>query len=137
MSVQITPKEEDCLEAIYNGNNRVKSIAKELGVKAPTVIEMLERMEKKGLVKHKKYGPVELTEAGREIAEQIVRRHNILENFFSEILGLDENISREEACKIEHYLYEESIERLVLFIEFLKENYGKEIFSKFKDSLEE
>ena len=134
--MDVTPKEEDCLEVIYRGDKRVKDIAKKLNIKAPTLVELLERMERKGLIVHKKYGPVELTEKGREIAEKVLRRHGILTNFFIEVLGMDAEKGEEEACRIEHYLDEETIERFVDFIHFVKEEFDGEVLKKFREFIE-
>ena len=69
-------------------------LASMAGVKMPTAVEVIKKLEEKGLVCKKPWGPVSLTEKGLEEARKIVYRHRIIETFLSKYLDLDE----EEAC---------------------------------------
>ena len=73
-----------------------------------------------GLVQHEKYGYVELTAEGEEIAKETIRRHKALKCFFNQALGIDEKTAEEDACKIEHVISVASMERLVKFLEFME-----------------
>ena len=94
MSAQLSSTMEDYLEAIYvleiaGSVPRVRDIARAMGVKMPSVTSALRTLKGEGVVRHEKYGYVELTETGRELAEQIHRRHITLVGFLSKILQLD------------------------------------------------
>ena len=86
---ELTPSEEEYLEAIYvgeeKGGGRVKvgELAGSLGVKAPSVVEMLRKLKKRGFVGYDRSG-VKLTKRGRELAVQIVRRHQLAERLLSD-----------------------------------------------------
>ena len=115
---------EDYLEAIANIQQqkkvvRVKDIAKYLKVKMPSVSGALKSLVNKNLVNHESYEYVGLTEQGQQIAQEVARKHEILRRFLVDILGLDENSAREEACNMEHTIGKQSLQRLVKFVEFV------------------
>ena len=94
----LTRRERDCVVAIReNGSTefpiRLSEIAKIMGLKPPTVIEILKRLEYKGLVTREK-GMVVLTDSGKESYNYIVNCHRILETLF-----VESGIDLEEACK--------------------------------------
>ncbi|MCX8189422.1 MAG: metal-dependent transcriptional regulator [Nitrososphaeria archaeon] len=64
------------------------------GVKMPTAVEVVKKLEEMGFVYRKPWGPVKLTENGIKVAERIVFRHRIIETFLYRFLGLD----YESAC---------------------------------------
>lgn len=80
-------------------------IADRLGVSRPAVSEMIRRMTTEGLVRTNK-GTIGLTDAGRRLAEQVVRRHRLAERFLTDILGLAWAEAHHEAGKWEHVLSE-------------------------------
>ncbi len=115
---------EDYLEAIYNlsADNhfaRSKDIANLLEVSRASVTGALRQLAEKDLINYKPYGYVTLTEAGRRIASRVTHRHRILNIFFSDVLGLDAEVSGRAACKAEHALGSEIIQRLILLSKFL------------------
>lgn len=62
-------------------------VAEMLGVSAPTVSEMLKRMEADGLIERGSRKEAILTEQGRHEAERVVRRHRLIEVFLTEFMG--------------------------------------------------
>lgn len=125
MEAQLSAPMEDYLEAIYELQftepvARVKDIAKAMRVRMPSVTSALRTLKSEGLVRHQKYGHVELTERGREIAEQIHRRHITLVDFLKNILQLDDEQAQEEACELEHHLSPLTLRRLLGFMEFVQ-----------------
>jgi DtxR family Mn-dependent transcriptional regulator len=80
-------------------------IADRLGVSRPAVSEMIRRMTTEGLVRTTK-GKVTLTDKGKSLAEQVVRRHRLAERFLTDILGLSWAEAHHEAGKWEHVLSE-------------------------------
>ncbi len=120
----LTPVVEDYLEAIFDLQKeknfvRVKDIAKRMKVKMPTVTSMLKNLDKKKLVKYRKYEFIELTKNGAEIGKEIRRRHEILFKFLTKILNINPKTANEEACKMEHTLSSSTLDSLTDFIEFI------------------
>ena len=115
---------EDYLEAIYElvcekGYARTRDIASKLGVKPPSVTEMLQKMGRQGLIIYKRYHEVQLTEKGEKLAKSVIKRHRLLKEFLM-LLGLDEKIAEEDACEMEHSIHTKTVERLALFMQYLK-----------------
>ncbi|MGB9728725.1 MAG: metal-dependent transcriptional regulator [Thermoprotei archaeon] len=70
-------------------------IAKALGVKAPSVIDMIKRFSEMGLVKHTPWKGIQLTEQGIHEVRMLIRNHRILETYLYQVLG----INVKEACE--------------------------------------
>lgn len=116
----ISESNEDYLEAIYllgkeHGTVKVKDIAFELGISLPSVSEKLRVLEGKGLVKCEKYGPVELSSRGRNVARKVYSNHKLLADFFV-LLGVDRKTALEDACNAEHVLSKKSLEKVKEFM---------------------
>jgi DtxR family transcriptional regulator, iron-dependent repressor len=89
-------------------------IADRLQVSRPAVSEMIRKLEAEGLVTHE--GSVELTDAGKALAQRVVRRHRIAERFLTDILKLSWAEAHHEAGKWEHVMsehVEDAINRLL------------------------
>lgn len=119
-----TPAMENYLEGIYNLSKnkrvvRVKDIAKSVGVKMPTVTNMLKSLQERGFVKYERYEYLELTKEGEDVGKEIDRRHHVLRDFLIDILGVDFDKADEEACKMEHTIGPSTMERLVAFVDFI------------------
>ncbi len=117
--------EEDYLETLYiiqqKGRvTRVKDVAEALDVKMPSVVSAIRSLSEKGLVEQEKYGHIELTKMGENIAKDVYARHKLLYAFFYEILGLDPEIAEEDACRMEHHLSPQTRERLLRIVEFTR-----------------
>ncbi len=126
MEKALSPAIEDYLEAIYivrrrKGKVRVSDIARLLGVRMASVTQMLRKLAQMGFVEHERYGHIDLTEEGEKVAERVLRRHETLKEFLV-ILGVDEQIAEEDACKIEHVLHHQTLEKLVEFVEFVRKS---------------
>ncbi len=126
MAEALSASLEDYLEAILGVIERkqkvhVNDIAERLGVTMPSVTGALRRLVKRKLVRHQPYGAVDLTEKGREIAEEVMRRHRLLTTFFERILGLDAKLAQKNACQMEHVMDREALERLARYVEFAEE----------------
>ena len=115
---------EDYLETILllarkNVQVRVKDIAAERNVKAPSVSLALGKLSNFGFVAHHRREFVELTPAGEHEAQRVYSRHTILTRFFSEILQMPAKAAGEQACAIEHVLTDDGMDRLTRFFEYL------------------
>lgn len=115
-----TKSTEDYLEAIIilreTGAATVTGISRLLEVKKPSVNAAINRLAARGLVTHEKYGPIELTEKGDRIATEVYARHKLLRHFLRDILKVNPETANAEACKVEHCISEESLDKLNSFI---------------------
>lgn len=117
---------EDYLESIYhieasNGAARAKDIAMAMKVKNASVTQALRSLAEKKLVNYAPYEVITLTKQGREIAVDVVRRHEILEQFLSQVLGLPPEEADENACRMEHSVSRPIIDRLIKFVEYFQD----------------
>ena len=78
------------------------NIAKAMQLSPPTVHEMIKRLEKDGYVTRSADKILHLTEEGRIEAEQITRRHRMIERFLTDVLGIPWDEVHEEAERLEH-----------------------------------
>ncbi|WP_406661095.1 metal-dependent transcriptional regulator [Methanolobus sp. ZRKC3] len=118
-----TERAEDYLKAIEKiierkGYAQVKDVSRELELSSPSVTGMFKKLTKMGYINYEKYGGVTLTEEGEKIAKSTMEKHSIIRDFLL-ILGLDEDTSNQDACKIEHVLAPETFEMLTKFVEFI------------------
>jgi len=116
---------EDYLEAIHHivrakGAARGKDISDRLKVKRSSVTGALRALAEKSLVNYAPYDLVTLTPEGGRIAERIVHRHEVLKDFISRVLGLEEGLADETACRMEHAVSEPVLERLAHFSDFIR-----------------
>ena len=112
---------EDYLEAIRTLSHKgepvtVTQLSDALSVSKPSVTAAMAKLSGEGLVKHERYGSVDLTPRGKVIAEDVCRRHGALKVFLTEILGVPAEAAEEEACQLEHHLSHDSSVRLTRFV---------------------
>lgn len=116
---------EDYLQAIYHLQEshrvaRVKDIADQMNVQPASVTGALKALANRGFVNYSPYSPITLTAAGRRLGQDIVRRHDILKEFFINTLQLHPQQAEANACRIQHAIDAVAVDRLVHFLEFLK-----------------
>ena len=88
-------------------------ISERLGHSGPTVSQTVGRMERDGLVVVSDDRSLELTDAGRGKAVDVMRKHRLAERLLSDVIGLDWAYVHEEACRWEHVMSEQVERRLV------------------------
>ena len=76
-------------------------LAKIFGVKLPTVLSELKRLEKLNLIEYSRASGVRLTPLGEEVSDELIWRHRVMETFFCSELGLDLEVACEAASKVE------------------------------------
>ena len=121
----LTPTMEDYLEAIFNLGRekrvvRVKDIARRLGVRMPTVTNMLKTLNERKFIDYEKYEYIEITDKGAVVGEEIHRRHRVLRSFLRDILNINNETADVEACKMEHAVSDSTLDRFVDFMEFVQ-----------------
>jgi len=92
------------------------NIARAMQLSAPTVHEMLGRLEQDGYVTRADDRSVEFTELGRREAEAMVRRHRMIERFLTDVLGVPWDEVHEEAERLEHAMSPVLEERMMAAI---------------------
>lgn len=118
----LTPTMQAYLMAVYalgSGGNAVTSgaLAERLGASPSTVTEGVRKLVALELADHRPYAPVELTEAGRELAVAMVRRHRILETFLARCLGYSWDEVHAEADALEHVVSDRFVDALDGFLD--------------------
>jgi len=109
---------EDYAKAIYaleardNQPVSTTALAERMGVTAASASGMVKRLGELGLVTHRRYHGVLLTEAGRRVALEVIRHHRLLELYLVESLGVPWDRVHQEAEVLEHVLSEE-LEELI------------------------
>src|SRR4030042_6556135 len=115
--MEVTAVIEEYLECIYklkekSGVARTSDIVKTLNVTAGTVTNTVEWLEKQGLVTHRPYKGVKLTQKGTKIALRVIRKHRLSERLLVDILHMKQAKVHDIACKLEHCITDEMIEPL-------------------------
>ena len=78
------------------------NVCRAMQLSAPTVHEMVGRLERDGYITRDKNRTIAFTPAGTEHAEGIVRRHRLIERFLTDVLGVPWDEVHEEAERLEH-----------------------------------
>lgn len=117
----ITQAIQDYLKVIFKlGTNgkavNTNAIAERLNVSQASVTGMIKKLADLKLIRHVPYRGVELTQAGRKIAVEIVRHHRLLELYLAEALGYSWDQVHDEAEKLEHVISEEFEQKMAEFL---------------------
>ncbi|MCS6822154.1 MAG: metal-dependent transcriptional regulator [Microscillaceae bacterium] len=123
--IKLSLNEEDYLKTIYQisvkqGRSEVSTneIAKRISLSAASVSDMLKKLAQKELIHYVKYQGVSLTQEGKNIAIDLVRKHRLWETFLVEKLGFSWDEVHEIAEQLEHIQSDKLIERLDEFLGF-------------------
>jgi DtxR family Mn-dependent transcriptional regulator len=112
----MTESLEDYLEIISlladRGKKRVTDIALEMGVSKPSVFGAIKVLAEGNLVKHERYGEIELTKKGKQRADKIQEKHWFLTDFLHKVIGVSLENAEKDACKMEHILSDETLIKL-------------------------
>lgn len=118
--------EENYLKAIYalevspSLPVSTNEIAKRLNAKASSVTDMLKKLSEKGYVDYQKYQPAQLTEKGRLLALNVIRKHRLWEYFLVEKLNFGWEEVHDIAEQLEHIQSKELTNRLEKFLGYPK-----------------
>lgn len=120
--MQIKESAENYLEQILIINNkkgycRSIDICNEMGFSKPSVSVYIKNLREDGYISVDDSGNITLTEKGKEIADKIYDRHNVIAGFLMQ-LGTSEETAYKDSCKIEHDISEESF--LLIKEQYLK-----------------
>lgn len=98
---------------------RVRDIARRLGVGMPSVSVALKALGERGLVNYDPYQVVTLTPSGERLGQGITRRHTVLQGFLEDVLGVERPLAASNACRMEHAIDDEVLDRLRDFAGFV------------------
>jgi len=123
MRGSVSARAEDYLRAIcviiqQKGYARTNDISKELGVRQPTVVEMMTKLHKRGFVIYEKYGGISLTPQGKDIVKVVKKRHDTFQKFLN-LISVPEDIASKDADVLEHLLHPETIHQFESFVDFI------------------
>ena len=118
--MKVYESEEMYLETILNLKNKkslVRSvdIVEELGYAKSSVSKAVNLLSKKGYIEIKNNGEIILTLSGKQKAERILERHQVLMRALIK-LGAEEVSAEENACRIEHVITDDIFELIKNFI---------------------
>jgi DtxR family Mn-dependent transcriptional regulator len=116
-----SPVAEEYLETIYNlemeGEPVIAArLAEKFGVSRVTAGETIKRLVAEGYVVQNASKQVTLTPEGREITEQVLRRHRLAERLLFDVLGMDWVSAHEQAHALEHWISEEVEQRISILL---------------------
>ncbi len=122
--MELSRKAEDYLESIFTiarekGYAKIKDVALFLEVKPPSVIEMVKKLDCKGLVIYRKYDGITLTQEGRRIGGLVRGRHDAIKAFL-EIIGVPEKAADKNACTMEHELDPRTVTQIKNLVRFVR-----------------
>lgn len=115
---------EEYIETIFvleqqNGRAQTGMIAAQMGVKPPSITEMLQKLEREGLIHYESYNGATLTSSGKKMARELMQKHRIIADLL-EILGIDRELAEVDACQIEHHVSTRTVKRLEQFVVFAR-----------------
>lgn len=97
------------------GYVRAIDIARHTGYTKPSVSRAMGLLRANGHITVHSSGAIELTESGNALAEKVLERHRILTEFLQQI-GVTPQTADDDACKIEHVISEETVEKIKRFL---------------------
>jgi Mn-dependent DtxR family transcriptional regulator len=114
--MNVTESSENYLETILMLSKvkpvvRSVDIADELGFKKSSVSVAMKHLRELNHITVTKEGFIYLTESGKEIAETIYERHELISDWLVK-LGVDPEIAVQDACRMEHVISKESFEAM-------------------------
>ena len=120
---KINESMENYLETILILSKRLPvvrsvDIAEDLGFKKSSISVAMKKLRESGEIEVTREGYIYLTDSGKKIANMIYERHVLMSNWLIS-LGVDEEIAKEDACRIEHVLSKESFQAIK---DYVKEN---------------
>ncbi|NCA86056.1 MAG: metal-dependent transcriptional regulator [Clostridia bacterium] len=97
-------------------NTRPGTIATALGISNAAATDMARKLAARGLINYVKYQPITLTESGRLMAMDVLRKHRLWEAFLFEVFGLSMHEIHREAELLEHQTSDFLAEKIDAFL---------------------
>ena len=136
--IKLSPSLGNYLKAVHDfqaekGYAGVTDIAGALQVAKPAVSAALKNLAQLGLIHHRAYEGVRLTEPGAQMARGISGKFAILSRFITEVLGVDEERAAADAALMEHHASGVTMDRLVDLIRFFEGADQKKALEAFRE----
>jgi Mn-dependent DtxR family transcriptional regulator len=117
LELKIHESGENYLETILilqkeKGAVRSIDVATELNYSKPSISRAMGILKKAGYITIDDVGNIHLTESGRTLSEDIYERHEMIAQFFVDVLKVDRSIAVQDACRIEHVISAESFTQI-------------------------
>lgn len=119
--MELTKSLEEYISTIYileetNKKIRVTDIATKMLITKPSVNRALKTLREKGYVNFEPYTDITLTDEGREVAQEISKKYDIVKIFLAEILGVSQKTAEIDSLKIKAVISEETEQKLQQFM---------------------
>ncbi|MEA1961612.1 MAG: DtxR family transcriptional regulator [Bacillota bacterium] len=120
-NTSVTPALQDYLEVILllseeQEKVRITDIARKLNIAKASTTQAVQVLKDLNMVHQDKYGPVVLTELGREEANSVWYKHQVIYRFLVDMLQVNPAIAEKDAYSMEHLISQETLEKLVVFL---------------------
>jgi len=120
--MRIQESGENYLETILilknkKGSVRSIDIANELDYSKASISRAMGILKNAGMITMEDSGCIHLTETGRQRANQIYERHQLIEEYLMKALGVAEETAAADACRIEHVISQESFDKIKVWVE--------------------
>lgn len=114
--MRIQESAENYLETILilqqrKGNVRSIDIVTELNYSKPSISNAMKQLSNEGYIYMDENKFITLTDTGKEIAERMYERHELISKFLMK-LGVAEDVALEDACRIEHVISDETFQKI-------------------------
>lgn len=121
MEKELTNSQEEYLRAIYilekkETKIRITDISKELNLTKPSVNYGVKNLKELGLVEFESYGNVYLTQFGKKIAKEVIKKYDILKAFLVQVLEVKKEVATKEAISMKHAVSKDTINKLEIYI---------------------
>lgn len=118
----ISASSQDYLETILaltqeqGAGIRSIDIAERMGVSRASVNRAIGVLKQAGYIEQERYSLLRLTAAGRAMAQDVEEKHLLLRRFLTDVLHVDAQTAEEDACKMEHSISAQTMEKLKCFM---------------------
>ena len=119
--VHSTTSEQDYLKALLKLSKNGRAIhsadvADVVGVSRASVSKAMELLKESKYITKEKYGPIALTPLGTQAAGAVKKCNELIKTFLTDILGVNDNVTKYDACRMEHTISSETAEKLEKYL---------------------
>lgn len=113
------------LETIFilekqQGHAHVAEISKALNLSKPSVTKAMSHLKSRGLILQDEYGPIRLTEEGRNLSKDIYDRHMLITEYLQIAMNLSLEDAEENACRMEHVITDSFMDSIKAYLKKMK-----------------
>lgn len=125
MQTSLSSGMEDYIELIYLSTLKKEQLkgadlARKLDISRASVSEVLAKLTSKKLIIYNENKTISLTTEGKKEAKKVYSKHHILKTFFETVLNIPSETAEENACKIEHIISKQILNRMETFTKFFQ-----------------